>query len=136
MRKLLVLVPLAAVSLLPLQGCLVAAAGVGIVASEQMLDNNVYASHIDMDAKRVWEISKKFLADESSELIEWDDNARVAKAKIDGSRVTVSVEAWDTDKCVLHVGAKQMLATINDGEMARVVSERLIRRIESVRTAK
>ena len=135
MRKQLsfFLLPLA---LLPLHGCLLAAAGVGVVASEQILDNNVYASHVDMDAKQVWGISKKFLADQSKELIEYDDATRVAKAKIDDSSVTVSVEAWDVDKCVLHVSAKKFLSTINDGDMARIISERLMRRIEEAKTTK
>ena len=132
MRKLTAFVPFALLSLgsLALSGCLVAAAGVGVVASEQMLDNNVYATHVNMDAKQVWEITKKFLADQSTDLIEWDDASRVAKANIDSSRVTVSVEAYDIDKSVLHVSAKKYLATVNDGDMARIVSERLLRRIE------
>ena len=132
MRKLTAFLPFALLSLgsLALSGCLVAAAGVGVVASEQMLDNNVYAAHVNKDAKQVWDISKKFLADQSTDLIEWDDASRVAKANIDSSRVTVSVEAYDIDKCVLHVSAKKYLATVNDGDMARIVSERLLRRIE------
>jgi hypothetical protein len=132
MRKLTAIVSVAVLSLssLSLSGCLVAAAGVGVVASEQMLDNNVYACHVNMDAKQVWDITKKFLADQSTDLIQWDDATRVAKANIDSSAVMVSVEAFDVDKSVVHVSAKKYLATVNDGDMARIVSERLLRRIE------
>jgi hypothetical protein len=114
---------------LPLSGCLAAGAAVGVVASTQMMDNHVYSSHINQDAKEVWEVSKKFLSESSKELIDYDDQLRVAEANIDGSRVKLSVEAWDVDKCVLHVEAKKYLSTINDGEMARVVMERLHRRL-------
>ena len=125
MRNLLLLSLLA----LPLTGCAAAAVAVGVVASNELLDNNVYSSHINRDATVVWNTVKKFLAEESKELIEYDDQTRIAKAKIDDARVTVKVEAWDIDKCVLSVSAKTFMSTVNDGEMAKVIMERLQRRL-------
>lgn len=114
----------------PLVGCAVAAAGAGVVAASQLGNNNVYVSRVNRDAKQTWNVTKKFLSEQSKELIEWDDQTRIAKAKIDDSLVTVQVEAWDVDQCQLTVTAKQFFATVNDGEMAKVITERLVRRLE------
>ncbi len=126
MRNLLFLSLLA----LPLSGCVVAAVGAGVVASSQMLDNNVYTAIINKDSAVVWNTTKEFLSAESQELIEWDNQTRIATAKLDNSRVTVKVETYDLDKSVLTVAAKKYMSTVNDGEMAKLIMERLQRRLE------
>ena len=127
MRNLLFLSLLA----LPLSGCVVAAAvGTGVVASSNMLDNNVYTAIINKDSAVVWNTTKEFLSAESQELIEWDNQTRIATAKLDNSRVTVKVETYDLDKSVLTVAAKKYMSTVNDGEMAKLIMERLQRRLE------
>jgi hypothetical protein len=117
---------------LPLAGCaaLVAGGAAGVVASNEMLDNRVVESHLNRDATEVWNTVKQFLADESPELIQYDDQTRVASAKLDGATVTVSVETWDLGKSVMRVSAKKFFSTVNDGDMARIVTDRLTRRIE------
>jgi hypothetical protein len=115
---------------LPLSGCLVAGAGIGVVAGNNMLDNHTYVTNVHRDAPTVWAETKEFLAESSTELIDYDDETRVASAKIDYSNVKVQVEAWDVDQARITVAAKRFFATVNDGEMAKVITERLVRRIE------
>lgn len=116
---------------LPLSGCLVAGAVGGVVLSNEMVDNRAYVSHVDKDAKVVWNTVKDFLSKESPELIEFDDQTRIAKAKLDDANVTVTVEAFDLDKSVLTVSAKKFMSTVNDGEFAKIVMERLHRRLNA-----
>lgn len=116
---------------LPLSSCLVAGAVGGVVLSSEMMDNRSYVSHVDKDAKLVWATVKNFLSSESAELIEFDDQTRIAKAKLDGANVVVTVEAFDVDRSVLSVSAKKFMSTVNDGELAKVVMERLHRRINA-----
>ena len=126
MSKLLLLSLLA----LPLSGCVVAGAAAGVVAANNIGNNNVYVTNVRVDAKEAWNVTKKFLAESSTELIEFDDATRVAKAKIDHSRITVQVEAWDVDQARLTVAAKRFFSTVNDGELAQIITGRLVRRIE------
>lgn len=127
MRNALVIALLA----LPLSSCLVAGAAAGVVIGSEMLDNRAYVSHIDKDAKVVWNTVKDFLAQESPELIEFDDQTRIAKAKLDDANVTVTVEAFDIDRSVLTVSAKKYMSTVNDGEFAKIIMERLHRRLNT-----
>jgi hypothetical protein len=112
-------------------GCAgVVAGGVAaVVVSQEMIDNNTYVSHVNQDVTQVWPTAKVFLAEQSQKLIETDDQARLATADIDGAKVSISVEAYDLDKSVVRVAAKRY--GVNDGDLARVVTERFTRRLES-----
>ena len=115
---------------LALSSCVAVAGGVAaVVLSQEMLDNNTYVSNINQDVKAVWPTVKVFMADTSLEMIEIDEQARTVKAKIDGSNVIVGIEAYDMDLTKMRVSARRY--GVNDGEMARIVMERLHRRIES-----
>jgi len=121
---------LASLLAMPLfSGCAAAVIGVGagIVASQELLDNDTYVSHLNQDVKHVWPVVKTYLSDASPDLIEVDEALRVAQARIDGSLVTVSVEAYDIDRCIMKVGARRY--GVNDGEMAGLVVERLHKRL-------
>ena len=61
-----------------------------------------------------------------------DEGVRMAKAKIDGASVTVSCEAFDLDKTVMRTRATKYAGTINDAEMARVMQDRIILRLEKL----
>ena len=126
MRKLIPAV-LLALPLLPSCAGLLIGAGVGLIASQELMDNNSYVTHIQKDVSYVWPEVKTYLSDSSLDLIEIDEELRVAKAKIDGAMVTVSVEAYDIDHSVMNVAAKKFGVT--DGEMARIVTERINRRL-------
>ena len=112
-------------------GCAgVVAGGVAaVVVSQEMIDNNTFVSHVNQDVTQVWPTAKVFLAEQSQKLIETDDQARVATAEVDGAKVSISVEAYDLDKSVVRVAAKRY--GVNDGDLARVVTERFTRRLES-----
>ena len=121
---------LATLLLVPMVGgCagLLIGAGAGIIASQELLDNNSYITHVNQDARAIWPEVKLFLSEASLELIETDDDLRVGKATIDGAAVTVSVEAFDLDRSIVQVSARKL--GVNDGELARIITERLNRRI-------
>lgn len=119
-------------------GCAAAAVvGVGlgaVVVSQELTDSNVYVTHLSMNVGDVWPTAKIFLADQSLELIETDEQARIAKARIDGANVTVAVEAYDVDKTLMRVSAKRY--GVNDGDMARIITERITRRLDQLQAAK
>lgn len=119
-------------------GCAAAAVvGVGlgaVVVSQELTDSNVYVTHLSMNVNDVWPTSKVFMADQSLELIDADDQARIVKARIDGANVTVAVEAYDLDKTLMRVSAKRY--GVNDGDMARIITERITRRLDQVQAAK
>ena len=130
MRKPHRFLALALVAPTLLTGCagLVVGGVAGVVIAQEMLDNNSYVSQLNQDVTVVWPTVKVFLAETSMELIEIDEPARIAKAKIDGATVAVGVEAYDLDKTQMRVSAKRY--GVNDGEMARLIMERIHRRIE------
>jgi hypothetical protein len=71
---------------------------------------------------------KTTLSGASLELIEVDEELRVARAKVDGATVTVSVEAYDIDKSILRVMARKFGMT--DGEVARLMHDKIVRDLE------
>ncbi|MCE9594768.1 MAG: DUF3568 family protein [Planctomycetes bacterium] len=113
-------------------GCVAAAAGAvgGIVMTTEFTDNSTYVTHLNIDAKKVWPETKNVLSDMSLEVMEADDAVRVAKIKIDGSTVTVSVEPYDLDKSTLLIKARKWGGTLSDGETARLVQEKIVRRLQ------
>lgn len=128
-----------ALTLPPLLGGCAAAAVVGVglgavVISQELTDSNVYVTHLSMNVTDVWPTAKIFLADQSLELIETDEQARIAKARIDGANVTVAVEAYDLDKTLMRVSAKRY--GVNDGDMARIITERITRRLDQIQNNK
>lgn len=113
---------------------IVAGGVAAVVVSQEMLDNNTYVSHVNQDVSQVWPTAKVFLAEQSQELIETDDQARWASADVDGAKVEISVEAYDLDKSVVRVAAKRY--GVNDGDMARIITERITRRLDQVQANK
>lgn len=125
---------LAALAALPLlSGCLAAvAAGAigGIVLSSEVVDNNIYEVRLNMDVQRVWTTAKQVLSDTSTDTIQIDETIRMAKAKVDGSMVTVTCEAYDLDTSTMKTRATKYAGTMNDAEMARLIQERIITRLD------
>ena len=114
-----------------LSGCLAAAAvgaGAALVVSQDMLDNNTFLTRLNSDVTEVWPQVKLYLSEASTQLIEVDDDLRMANAKIDGCTVTVSVEAYDYGRSDLTVRATRF--GLNRGDIARVVTDRITRRME------
>lgn len=119
---------LTALLALPLvSSCAVIGAGVGIVASQELLDNNTYISTIERDVSFVWPEVKLYLSETSLDLIEVNEELRTVEARIDGADVLASVEAWDIDRTIVRVQARKF--GVNDGEMARVIMDRIHQRL-------
>jgi len=110
--------------------CLAVAAGVGagVILSQEM-DNNTYVAHVQQDADLVWATAKASLSHQTTELIQTDEDLRVAEGLVDNARVRVSVEVYDLDRSVLRVSAKKY--GVNNGEIAEMVMQSIIRQIES-----
>jgi len=121
---------LASLLALPLVSSCAAAligAGAGLVASQELLDNNTYVSHIERDISYVWPEVKIYLSEASLDLIDVDEPKRTVEARIDGADVLASVEAWDMDRTIVRVEARKF--GVNDGELARTIMERIHARL-------
>ena len=125
---------LASLLSLPLAtSCFAVAAGAvgGLVISKEVVSMNVFETRLNVDISKVWPTVKTVLSDLSLEVISIDENVRQAKAQIDGASVTVTCEAYDLDKTVMKTRAAKYAGTINDAEMARLIQERIILKLES-----
>jgi hypothetical protein len=113
-------------------GCAAAAAGAvgGIVLTTEFADPATYVTNLDVDVRTVWPETKTVLSNMSLGLIESDDTIRQAKVKIDGSTVTVQVDPYDIDRTTLIVKARKWGGTMPDGETARLVQEKIVRRLQ------
>jgi hypothetical protein len=121
---------LTALLVLPLvSSCAAAVIGgaVGLVASQELLDNNTYISTIERDVSFVWPEVKLYLSETSLDLIQVNEELRTVQARIDGADVLASVEAWDIDRTIVRVQARKF--GVNDGEMARVIMDRIHQRL-------
>jgi hypothetical protein len=124
---------LASLLVLPLfTGCAAVAVGaIGtMMISNEVTANNIYEARLNVDVSKVWPTVKTTLSDKSMQVIEVDDNIRQAKAKIDSAWVTVTCEAYDLDKTVMRVRASKYAGTVNDPEMARLIQEQIMLRLE------
>jgi hypothetical protein len=101
----------------------------GYVISNDVVGSNVYETRLNLNINKVWPIVKTTLSDASLETIEIDESMRQAKAKIDGATVTVLCEAYDLEKTIMRTRATKYAGTLNDGEMARLMQEKIIRRL-------
>ncbi len=127
----------AALLALPLfAGCAAAVVGGaigGLVIQKDVIGSNVYETRLNLDVSKVWPVVKTTLSDTSLDTIEIDEGVRMAKAKVDGASVTVTCEAYDLDKTVMRTRAAKYAGTINDAEMARLIQERIILRLEKLK---
>lgn len=111
-------------------GCAAAAVGVGVglIVSQDVLDNNTYVTQLNKEVGHTWQTVKMTLSDESPQVIELDENLRVCRANINGSQVTVAVESYDHDTSIMRVSARRY--GLNDGETARQVQESILIRLD------
>ena len=122
MRTLILAALLAAPLLSSCAGAVIGV-GAGMIASKELLDNNTYVSNIDREVKQVWPVVKSYLSQASPDLVEIDEELRVAQARVDGSLITISVESYGVDRCIMKVAASRY--AMSDGEMAGVVVDRI-----------
>ena len=116
---------------LPLSGCLlVAGAGVGYVVSQQVLPNDVHVSEIADDVDTVWKSvrqSMQILVDPGHEL-DINNMPRSIVCRVDGSAVSVAVEAYDIDRTTVRVQAQKYLAS--DNKTAAEVMDTILRHLQ------
>lgn len=99
-----------------------------VLVTQNELDNNTYESRLSAEAETVWLTVKRTLSESSEKVVEADDVAMIAKADIDDSLVTVTVRRFDDETTLLNTQARTL--GFNNGEMARLMHERILRRLE------
>jgi len=118
--RTLTLVPLLCLPLV--SSCIVAAAaGAGYLVSREVLPNDVYSAQVRVDVDDTWEATREtlgYMVDPGNE-VTTTSSPRVAKAKVDGADVTVTVEAYDLDRTTITVAAERPLR--HDGATANEV---------------
>jgi len=116
-------------------GCFAVAAGAvgGLVLTSELDSSNIYETRLNLDVTKVWPTVKTTLSDASMQTIEIDEGTRTAKARIDGASVHVWCEAYDLDKTVMRTRAMKFAGTLNDAEMAKMIQERIVGRLENPR---
>jgi len=117
--------------LLALEGCagLVAGAGVGFLISQQVLPNNVHVAQVRTDAAQAWPVvheTLSFFVDPGTEM-ELQDYPRVARAKVEGAKVTIEVEAYDEEITLIRVHAERMFTA--DSELASRIMTKILERL-------
>lgn len=114
-------------------GCFVAAAaGAGYVVSQQVLPNNVHLTQVALDVDQVWPSVKEtvsFFQEPGSEATV-QDFPRTIHAKVDGSKVTVEVEAMDLDRTTIRVSAEKYGGLSSDNATAAEVMSGILDRLE------
>ena len=122
---------LLSLGVLPLSGCLlVAGAGVGYVVTQQVLPNDVYVSEVADDADTVWKSVRQsmlILVDPGHEL-DIKNLPRVIECRVDGSRVTVQVAAYDINRTTVRVEAEKYLSS--DNATAGEVMDTILRHLQ------
>jgi hypothetical protein len=129
MKRILPLVLLAPL----VSGCFAAAVGVGgVVLGTQVLPNNVQVAQVALDVEQVWPSVKEtasFFQEPGSEA-SVTDFPRTIHAKVDGSKVTIEVEAIDLDRTTIRVSAERYSGLAKDNATAAEVMNGILRRLQ------
>jgi hypothetical protein len=120
---------IALLSVLVLPGCgALLGVGAGVVISQDVLDSNVFVAQVQEDTEIVWAVAKSSLSHQAESPIDVNDDLRVAKGKVHGHDIEVSVETRDLNECRMKVSASQY--GITNGEMAEMVMNRILKDLE------
>ena len=109
-----------------------AAVGAGYVISQKVTPNNVHVAQVALDVEKVWPSVKEtigFYQDAGSEP-SVQDFPRTVHAKVNGSKVTVDVEAIDIDRTQLRVSAEKYLG--KDDATATKVMNAIVERLNKL----
>jgi hypothetical protein len=102
--------------------------GGAILVSQSAIEDSTYVIQVKVGVELAWASSKTTLSHLSLKPIDVEDSARKAVADIDGSKVTVTVEAYDLDQSVVKVSA--MHYGIRDGATAAMVKDKILADLE------
>ncbi len=121
---------LASLVLVPVvSSCAAAILGAGgVIAGQQLLDDNVYVGQLTTDANRTWAQTKTTLSHMSTKPIDANNELRRAIADVDGATVTVVVETYDLNRSQIRCSATNF--GFSASETARVVFERITSDLE------
>lgn len=113
-----------------IQGCVAAALGVGagLVVSQDVLDNNTYVAHLNVDVNRTWASVKTSMSHASLKPMDVDNDVRKVTAEVDGAKVIASVETYDLNRSVVNVSAKKY--GVSNGEIAKMVLDKILNDLE------
>lgn len=113
-----------------LTGCIAAiGAGAALIVSQDMNDNNVYVTRLQVYVDDAWAETKATLARRSEgSVVDVDEDHRTASAPIQGSTVTVFLEAYDYGETEIRVQARRF--GMNNGELAREIFDEIYRGLE------
>ncbi len=125
---------LALLAIAPLfSGCFAAAVGVGgVVLGTKVLPNNVHVTQVALDVEQVWPSVKEtvsFFQEPGSEA-SVQDFPRTIHATVDGSKVTIEVEAIDLDRTTIRVSAEKYGGLSNDNATAAEVMSGILDRLD------
>ena len=98
--------------------------GAGVIISQDMLDNNTYVAQIEEDVDVAWAVAKASLGGQAELPLQVSQDVRGAVGVVDGAEVTVSVEAYDLNRCRLIVSARKY--GVSNGEIAELVFNRIL----------
>lgn len=101
----------------------VAAGGVGLVISQEFVDN-AHVVHYDLPAAEVWGHARALapeLADDGTPVL--DDAKMTAELTVEGGRAGVKVEATGPRACRMLVGARKF--GVNNASLAHFVMVRI-----------
>ena len=125
--------PLLLLALAPLfSGCFLAAAGAGFIVSQQVLPNDVHVTQVALDVEKVWPSVKETAGiwQEPGSEPTVQDYPRTIHAKVDGSKVTIEVEAIDVDRTTIRVSAEKYLS--KDSATAAQVMNSIVDRLQKL----
>jgi len=105
--------------------------GGAILVSQSAIEDSTYVVQVRVGVDLAWATSKTTLSHLSLKPIDTEDEARKAIADIDGSKVTVTVEAYDLDQSVVTVSA--MKYGIRDSATAVMVKDKILSDLERKR---
>ena len=104
--------------------CVTAAVVVsGLIINDELRDNSIQVT-IPEDPDTTWASVKSTLGHMTEELLEDDDDTRVARTMIDGATVTVGVERYQVGETRIYVNAQKYM--LNNSEIADIVQRRII----------
>jgi len=123
--SLLLLLPLCA------SGCaVIAGTAVGVVIAQEAMDNSTYVVQLQTPSDVTWEEVKVSLSKQAAGPLDVDEALKVAIGRVEGSKVTVSVESFDQRSSRMVVEASHYGMT--DGEMADQVAKQIIKDLQAV----
>lgn len=111
-----------------LSGCaVVAGTAAGVVLAHEVVNDSTYVVQLDETAQVVWEELKVSLSNQAEGPLDVDESLKVAVGKVNGRKVTASVESFDHDSARLVISASRF--GVADGETADAVATRVIKDI-------